>query len=93
MINLFVSVFLLIIGVLLAYYEIKLIKSYKYKHAIIFLIFRFICFFGTGFYLSEFIKYILCFANIDINEFSVNILFSTIKSNTSCIKLSSFSLK
>ena len=37
MINLFVSVFLLIIGILLAYYEIKLIKSYKYKYGIIFL--------------------------------------------------------
>lgn len=59
MINLFVSVFLLIIGILLAYYEIKLIKSYKYKYEIIFFIFRFICFFGTGFFLSEFIKYLI----------------------------------
>ena len=58
MINLFISVFSLIIGILLAYYEIKLIKSYKYKYGIIFFIFRFICFFGTGFFLFEFIKYL-----------------------------------
>lgn len=55
MINLFVSVFLLIIGVLLVYYEIK---SYKHKYAIILSIFRLICFFGAGFFLSEFIKYL-----------------------------------
>jgi len=61
MINLFVSVFLLIIGILLIYFEIKLIKSYKhkYKYAIILSIFRLICFFGTGFFLSEFIKYLI----------------------------------
>lgn len=58
MINLFISIFLLIIGVLLAYYEIKLIKSYKYKRVIIY-IFKLICFFGTGFFLSEFIKYLV----------------------------------
>jgi len=59
MINLFISIFLLTIGVLLAYYEIKLIKSYKHKRTIIFHIFKLICFFGTGFFLSEFIKYLV----------------------------------
>lgn len=59
MINLFASIFLLIIGILLSYYEIKLIKSYKRKRAIIFSIIRLICFFCTGFFLSEFIKYLV----------------------------------
>jgi divalent metal cation (Fe/Co/Zn/Cd) transporter len=59
MINLFASIFLLIIGISLAYYEIKLIKSHKLRRAIIFSIIRLICFFGTGFFLSEFIKYLV----------------------------------